>query len=62
MNNLLENILKHVQDRQRVTRKPNILPISSLAEMEAFESIDDDTYSEVVSKRKMMLSVVLLNM
>jgi len=61
MNNLLENILKHVQDRQRVTCKPNILPISSLAEMEAFESIDDDTYSEVVSKRKMMLSVVLLN-
>lgn len=52
MNGILENILQYVQNRQRIPRKPNILPISSLAEMDTFENIDDNIYSDVVSKKK----------
>ncbi|XP_067215271.1 uncharacterized protein [Linepithema humile] len=46
---LCENILKGVQDKQRVSGKPDILPISSLTEMDAFEDIDDNDYSNVVN-------------
>lgn len=52
MNVLLENILKYVKEKQQVSHKPAILPISSLTEMETFETIDDDTYYDVVSKKK----------
>ncbi|KMQ85931.1 thap domain-containing [Lasius niger] len=47
MNVLLENILKYVKEKQQVSHKPAILPISSLTEMETFETIDDDTYYDV---------------
>jgi len=48
----LQNILRNVQDRQNIPRKPVILPISSCAEMDAFETMDDNTYFDVVSKKE----------
>lgn len=54
MNGLLHNLLRCVQsnnDRNRVPRKPACLPISSVAEMDAFETINDNDYREVVSKQ-----------
>lgn len=54
MNDLLQNILKCVQnnnDRDRVPRKPACLPISSVDEMDAFQIMDDDDYHKVVSKQ-----------
>ncbi|KAL6262053.1 hypothetical protein P5V15_007147 [Pogonomyrmex californicus] len=35
-------------DRQTFTQKPVCLPITSLAQMDAFEDIDEDNYSEVI--------------
>lgn len=52
MNNLLQNVLRCVQnnnDRDRVPRKPVCLPISSVDEMDAFEAISDDDYREVIN-------------
>ncbi|EFN65580.1 hypothetical protein EAG_14815 [Camponotus floridanus] len=43
----VENILKYVQDRQQISHKPTVLPISSLTEIETSETIDDDTYYDV---------------
>ncbi|KAL6253725.1 hypothetical protein P5V15_015540 [Pogonomyrmex californicus] len=48
MNGVLQKILKCVQDRQTFTQKPVCLPITSLAQMDAFEDIDEDNYSEVI--------------
>jgi len=50
---LLQNLLRCVQsnnDRNRMPRKPARLPILSVAEMDAFQTIDDNDYCEVVSK------------
>lgn len=55
MNKLLQNILKYMQNQmsyKQISHKPAILPISSVEEMEAFELINDDSYSDVVSKKK----------
>ncbi|XP_011859031.1 PREDICTED: uncharacterized protein LOC105556544, partial [Vollenhovia emeryi] len=49
INTLLQSILKCVQDNRGVQRKPAILPISSLAEMDDFENIDDNGFTEVVN-------------
>ena len=51
MNALLDDILKCVQDRQRITRKPDIIPITSLADMTNFENLNDNEYSDVVSAK-----------
>lgn len=50
MNTLLQSILKCVQIRNRPSRKPTIFPITSLEEMDNFENIDEDAYSDVVRK------------
>ncbi|KMQ86821.1 hypothetical protein RF55_14099 [Lasius niger] len=47
MNTLVENVLKCVKDRRSVPRKPAVLPISSLAEMNDFENIDENCYTDV---------------
>lgn len=52
MNTNLEKILKCVQDRHRALRKPAIFPIASLQDMDAFERIDEDGYSNAVSEKK----------
>ncbi|XP_029680027.1 uncharacterized protein LOC115245722 isoform X2 [Formica exsecta] len=49
MNGLLQKILKCVQDRHSTPQKPAELPISSLQQMDAFENIDDNGYSNVVN-------------
>lgn len=49
MNTLLEAIAKNVQNRQRAPRKPDVLPVSSTADMDAFETLPDNDYSDVVS-------------
>lgn len=41
--------MKCLQDRHSIPRKPAILPVSSLQEMDAFENISDEDYSDVVS-------------
>ncbi|XP_029675169.1 uncharacterized protein LOC115242776 [Formica exsecta] len=48
MNGLLQKILKCIQDRHFVSQKPAELPISSIQQMDAFENIDDNDYSDVV--------------
>lgn len=52
MNTLLQSILKYVQNRNRVTCKPSSLPIASLEEMDTFEGMDENAYTDVVSKKK----------
>ncbi|XP_070156512.1 uncharacterized protein [Polyergus mexicanus] len=47
MNTLLEKLLKCVQHRHNPSHKPAILPISSLTEMDIFERIDEEGYSDV---------------
>ncbi|XP_011630015.1 uncharacterized protein LOC105422362, partial [Pogonomyrmex barbatus] len=47
-NTLLKNILKIIQNRGRIIRKPIILSISSLAEMDIFENINENDYFEIV--------------
>ncbi|GAB1867451.1 DUF4806 domain-containing protein [Camponotus japonicus] len=49
MNGLLEKILKCVQNRNSIAQKPAILPISTLDQMDAFQNIDDNGYSDVVN-------------
>ncbi|EFN78292.1 hypothetical protein EAI_06186 [Harpegnathos saltator] len=51
MNSTLQSILKSLEtnrDRKRLPRKPTSLPISSYAEMDAFELINDDEYGELI--------------
>lgn len=52
MNVLLQNIHKCVQDQRGVPRKPAVFPISSLAEMDDFENMDENRYNDVVSKKR----------
>lgn len=54
MNTLLEKVLKCVKDHRSVPRKPAVLPISSLAEMDDFENIDEDRYTDVVSEKSLV--------
>lgn len=51
MNTLLQSILKCVQDHRGVPRKPKVLPVSSVEEMDAFENMDENRYSDVVSEK-----------
>lgn len=61
MNNLLENIFKSMQkNRASTSSKPAILPISSITEMRAFETVDEETYSTVVSREILTLSLSFL--
>ncbi|XP_036141759.1 uncharacterized protein LOC118645218 [Monomorium pharaonis] len=49
-NTLLQNILKCVQPNNHgVPRKPAVRPISSLAEMDDFENMNEDEYNDVVN-------------
>ncbi|XP_011696639.1 PREDICTED: uncharacterized protein LOC105455208 [Wasmannia auropunctata] len=48
-NTVIQSILKCVQDHRGVPRKPAVLPVSSLAEMDDFENIDKNRFTEVVS-------------
>lgn len=52
MNSNLEKILRCVQDRHRAPRKPAIFPIASLSDMDAFEQIEEEEYSNAVSEKK----------
>lgn len=52
MNGTLEKIMKFVQTSQSASRKPTNFPISTLADMEKFEDIDDEEYSNAVSDNK----------
>lgn len=49
---LLQNILKCIRDQRGVPRKLAVFPISSLAEMDDFENIDENRYNDVVSKKR----------
>jgi len=49
--NILQSILKCVQIRNHPSRKPRIFPIASLEEMDNFENIDENAYSDVVRKK-----------
>lgn len=49
-NNILDHILKSMQRKQRrVVRKPDCLPISTVAELIAFETVNEETYEDVHS-------------
>lgn len=50
MNTLLQSILKCVQDHRGVPRKPKI-PVSSVEEIDTFENIDENRYSDVISEK-----------
>ncbi|GAB1867687.1 DUF4806 domain-containing protein [Camponotus japonicus] len=49
MNTVLEKVLKSIQDHRGMPRKPAVLPISSLAEMDNFENIEENSYTDVVN-------------
>ncbi|XP_072757498.1 uncharacterized protein [Anoplolepis gracilipes] len=49
MNNLLEKIFKCVQHRRHSPQKPTVLPITSLIDMDKFERVDEENYSDVVN-------------
>lgn len=53
MNTLLQSIYKCVQDRKGVPNKPAVLPISSLAEMDDFENMEENRFIDVVSEKKL---------
>lgn len=61
MYSLMLKILNCVQTRNRVPKKPANLPIKSLAEMATFENIDEDTYTEVVSEKKIIYVILARN-
>lgn len=52
MNAVIEKVVKCVKDHRGVPRKAAVLPISSLTAMDDFETIDENGYSDVVSKKK----------
>ncbi|XP_036141163.1 uncharacterized protein LOC118645025 isoform X2 [Monomorium pharaonis] len=59
-NTLLQNILKCVQPNNHgVPRKPAVRPISSLAEMDDFENMNEDEYNDVI--QCLSVSVHILN-
>ncbi|KAM0735059.1 hypothetical protein ACS0PU_011172 [Formica fusca] len=49
VNSTVDKILRCVQDRHRAPRKPAIFPIASLPDMDAFEGIGEDGYSNAVN-------------
>lgn len=51
MNSILDKIWKCVQDRRHAPQKPAIFPIASLGVMDAFERIEEDKYSNTVSRK-----------
>lgn len=56
MNGILEKILKYtIQDHQTYTQKPASLPITSLAQMDALENLNENDYSDVVSRKKFFM-------
>ncbi|XP_026824756.1 uncharacterized protein LOC105279247 [Ooceraea biroi] len=57
MNTLLEEIVRHQRNRDRPNqvRKPRILPISSIREMDAFEGATDDIFFDTVSRERKIL-------
>ena len=60
MNTVLEKILKSTKDHRGVSHKDlAVLPISSLAEMDNFENIEENSYTEVVSKKKKNIFLAL---
>ncbi|XP_025154662.1 uncharacterized protein LOC112588563 [Harpegnathos saltator] len=46
---LLQKILKCVQDRHSAPQKPAVLPISTLQQMDEFENLTEEDYSDVVN-------------
>jgi len=50
-NTLLKSILKCVQNYRGVPRKPAVLPVSSVEQMDEFENADEDCYTDVVSEK-----------
>jgi len=50
-NTLLKSILKCVQDYRGVPRKPAVLPLSSVEEMDELENADENCYTDVVSEK-----------
>jgi len=59
-NTLLEDVLKSIQDHRGVPQKPAILPISSLTEMNDFENIDENRYTNVVSEKENRIIYLIL--
>jgi len=57
MNGLLDKVLKCVQDHQICMQKPASLPVTSLAQMDAFENMNEDEYSDVINRKKSVVSV-----
>ena len=56
MNTLLESVLQCVQPtRNGPPSKPAVIPLSSPEEVDCFETIDDETYSNVVSESEIMI-------
>ncbi|XP_020297895.1 uncharacterized protein LOC109862297 [Pseudomyrmex gracilis] len=49
VNSTAEKILRCVQNRHHAPQKPAIFPIASLPDMDAFEKIDEDGYSNAVN-------------
>ena len=46
---VIDNVYKYVKQQYNAPQKPPSIPISSVAEMHAFEKVDESTYSDVVS-------------
>jgi len=59
-NTLLEDVLKSIQDHRGVPQKPAVLPISSLAEMNDFENIDENRYTNIVSEKENRIMYIIL--
>ncbi|XP_076756636.1 uncharacterized protein LOC143426844 [Xylocopa sonorina] len=49
MNSFLEKICECIQDRHKMPQKPARLPISSMEEMNAFETVNEENYLAVVN-------------
>jgi hypothetical protein len=52
---VLQNILQCVQTHRGVSQKPAILPVSSVEQMEEFENIEENRYTDVVSKKNIRI-------
>ncbi|EZA62180.1 hypothetical protein X777_05316 [Ooceraea biroi] len=62
MNTLLEEIVRHQRNRDRPNqvRKPRILPISSIREMDAFEGATDDIFFDTGVKFQTLIFIWLV--
>jgi len=58
-NTLLKSILKCIQDYRGVPRKPAVLSISSVEEMDEFENADEDCYTDIVSEKNNKIDLFL---